>query len=129
MQCAFKVLGNIWAIEFSFRGQGANFGRIINILYATEQLLGVLVQCDVLLSTIFWKIVCDLDTKSKSDKTTTPVVGNLSLIPEKKNHLNNSLTKISSRVITGVESTKSIACTHGAPEENPVCNPCALCGE
>lgn len=37
--------------------------------------------------------------------------------------------KVSSRVITGVESTKSIACAHAAPEENPVCNPCALCGE
>lgn len=84
VQCAFKVLGNIWVIEFSFREQDANFGCIINILYATEQLLGVLVQCDVLLSTIFWKIVSDLDTKSKIHQTVTPVVGNLSLIPEQK---------------------------------------------
>lgn len=65
----------------------------------------------------FWKIVSDLrilDTKSKSQKMITPVVVNLSLIPEKKY---KSITKISSRVITGVESTKITACACAANEE------------
>lgn len=83
VQCDFRVLGNMWAIEISFRGQDANLGHILNILYAAEQFLGVLVQCDVALSTIFWNIISDLDTKSKRQKMITSVVGILSLIPGK----------------------------------------------
>lgn len=54
----------------------------------------------------------------------TLIVGNPSLILEKKQKKYKSLTKISSRVITGVESTKSTSCA--ATEEGPVCNPWAL---
>lgn len=55
-QSNFEVLAGVWAIGLSFRGKKARLGHTLNILYATEQflgLLGVLVQCNVPLSSAF----------------------------------------------------------------------------
>lgn len=59
VQCNSEVLADIWAIWFSFRGKDARLGHILNIIYVTEQflgLLGVLLQCNVLLSTAFGRL-------------------------------------------------------------------------